>query len=113
MRAGTDVYAGLHSHNDGLIHMEPQTSDEIGTNANLGTYFTFNGFQLSATHVKFLTADLKNGDKCGNLPGKLHWLVDGTEHTGNPANYVLDDKDRIVVAFLPDTNKITRLGKPP
>jgi hypothetical protein len=113
VRVNTAVYAGLHSHKDGLIHMEPQVSDEIGKHATLGTYFTFMGFELSSSRVKFVTADLKNGDKCGKAPGKLHWLVNGKERTGNPADYVLHNLDWIVVAFLPDTKKITSLGKPP
>src|SRR5690349_1875791 len=29
-RAGTSAYAGLHSHGDGIIHIEPRTSDETG-----------------------------------------------------------------------------------
>jgi hypothetical protein len=113
VRVGSNIYAGLHSHKDGLIHMEPQTSDEIGKHATLGTYFSFNGFELSSSHVKFATADLKNGDKCGNATGKLHWLVNGKERTGNPGDYVLHDRDWIVVAFLPDSKTITSLGKPP
>src|SRR3954467_279955 len=32
------VYAGLHSHDDGIIHMEPATVDEAGANATLGKY---------------------------------------------------------------------------
>ncbi len=113
VRSGSTIYAGMHSHGDGLIHMEPQTSDEVGRHATLGTYFTMNGFQLSSTHVKFASADLKNGDKCGKLPGKLHWLVNGKERVGDPTKYLLRDSDYIVVAFLPDSKKITSLGKPP
>jgi len=113
VRVNSLTYAGLHSHRDGLIHMEPQTSDEMGKHATLGQYFNFNGFELSSTHVKFATADLKNGDKCGTAPGKLHWLVNGTERTGNPADYLLHNGDWIVVAFLPDSKTITSLGVPP
>lgn len=112
-RVGTAIYAGLHSHQDGLIHMEPQTSDEVGRHATLGTYFKLNGFELSSTHVKFVSADLKNGDRCGNAPGRLHWLVNGKERTGNPNDYILHDGDWVVVAFLPDTKNIASLGKPP
>jgi len=112
-RADGGGYAGLHSHNDGLIHMEPATSGDTGSNGSLGSYFKENGFELSSTHVKFVTADLNNGDKCGSAPGTLHWLVDGRARTGNPAGYVLHDKDWVVIAFLPDSKKITSLGKPP
>lgn len=113
VRAGTSTYAGLHSHHDGLIHMEPQTSDEVGKNASLGTYFKFNGFELSSTHVKFVTADLTNGDKCGSAQGTLHWAVNGHERTGNPSKYVLHNGDWIVVAFLPANKSISSVGKPP
>jgi len=113
VQAGTGFYAALHSHHDGLIHMEPSASADTGSNANLGNYFKYNGFELSSTHVKFVSADLKNGDKCGSAVGKVHWLVNGTERFGDPTKYVLHDGDWIVVAFLPDSKKITSLGKPP
>jgi hypothetical protein len=113
VKVDTTTYNALHSHGDGLIHMEPSVAADTGTNANLGNYFTSNGFELSSTHVKFVTADLTNGDKCGNAKGTLHWLVDGKERTGDPAKYVLHDHQWIVVAFLADSKKITSLGKPP
>src|SRR5258708_28970141 len=48
VRAGSLIYAGLHSHGDGLIHMEPTTSDEMGKHATVGQYFKFAGFKISA-----------------------------------------------------------------
>jgi hypothetical protein len=113
VQVGTNIYAPLHSHQDGLIHMEPQTSADTGAFATLGNYFKLNGFELSPTHVKFVRADVKNGDKCGSATGTLHWLVDGKERLGDPSKYRLRDGDWIVVAFLPDSKKITSLGKPP
>lgn len=111
--ADTGIYAGLHSHNDGLIHMEPQTSDVTGTNGTIGNYFKLAGFELSSSRIKFVTATLKNGDKCGRTRGALQWLANGKKRTGDPADYVVHDQDWIVIAFLPDTKKITSLGKPP
>jgi len=113
VQAGSVVYSALHSHQDGLIHMEPETSSDTGAFATLGNYFKLNGFELSPTHVKFVRADEKNGDKCGSVPGKLHWLVNGKERVGDPTKYRLRDRDWIIVAFLPDSKKITSLGKPP
>jgi hypothetical protein len=113
VQANTTFYAALHSHHDGLIHMEPAASADTGSAADLGNYFKFNGFELSSTHVKFVSADLKNGDKCGTAVGTLHWLVNGKERLGDPTKYLLHDGDWIVVAFLPDSKKITSLGKPP
>jgi len=113
VQVGTNIYSALHSHQDGLIHMEPQTTADTGAFATLGNYFKLNGFELSPTHVKFVRADVNNGDKCGSAPGKLHWLGNGKERLGDPSTYRLRDRDWIVVAFLPDSKKITSLGKPP
>jgi hypothetical protein len=113
VQAGTNTYNALHSHRDGVIHMEPVVTADTGDNASLGNYFKYTGFELSSTHVKFVTADLKNGDKCGDATGKLHWLVNGKERTGDPTKYQMRDGDWIVIAFLPDSKKITSLGKPP
>jgi len=113
VKAGTTTYAPMHSHHDGLIHMEPAGSADTGSAASLGNYFTFNGFELSSTHVKFVSADLRNGDRCGTANGTLHWLVNGKERTGDPTKYLPRDGDWIVIAFLPETKKITDLGKPP
>jgi hypothetical protein len=110
---GTNTYSALHSHQDGLIHMEPAVTADTGSNATLGNYFKHNGFELSATHIKFVTANYTNGDLCGTAKGTLHWSVDGVEQHTDPAKYLLKDNQWIVIAFLPDSKKITSLGKPP
>jgi cell division septation protein DedD len=117
------VYAGLHSHDDGVIHMEPVTSDEAGRNATVGTYFDFGGWKLSSTGYSFLGTTVKNGDKCGNSTGTLQWEVgkwNGTNgkqkytvQTGNPGSYKLFDGDIVVIAFLPQGKSIASLGDPP
>jgi hypothetical protein len=117
------VYAGLHSHDDGVIHMEPVTSDEAGRNATVGTYFDFGGWKLSSTGYSFLGTTVKNGDKCGNSTGTLQWEVgkwNGTNgkqkytvQTGNPGSYKLFDGDIVVIAFLPQGKSIASIGDPP
>lgn len=122
-RAETDEYAGLHSHDDGVIHMEPATPDEAGRNATLGRYFDYGGWTLSSSGYSFLSATVRNGDMCGNQPGKLVWATgkwDGTAnpqhlktHTGDPARYKLNQGDIVVVAFLPRGTSIDTIGDPP
>jgi hypothetical protein len=123
-RVGTKLYAGLHSHDDGVIHMEPARADEAGTNATLGRYFEFGGWGLSANGYDFLGTKATNGDSCGSQPGKLQWAVakfngdlqrpqDYVVKTGNPADYKLYNDDIVVVAFLPEGKSITELGNPP
>ena len=50
----TNVYAGLHSHSDGIIHMEPQTSEDAGKNATLGRYMRYGGWSVDAEGYSFL-----------------------------------------------------------
>jgi hypothetical protein len=116
-------YAGLHSHDDGVIHMEPATPDEAGRNATLGKYFEYGGWDVSAVGFDFLDTQVRNGDACGGGPGKLSWEVaqwDGTpgrqDYTielGDPATYKLHNADVIVVAFLPEGRAISSTGNPP
>jgi len=118
----TTVNSGMHSHDDGVIHMEPLVSEEAGRNATVGLYFTFGGWKLNATSYSFLGTSVKNGDKCGTTPGTLQWELgkwDGTNgkqknkvQTGNPARYKLLQDDIVVVAFLPEGKSIASIGDP-
>lgn len=105
VRVNTEIYAGLHSHGDGLIHMEPKTSDEMGDKATVGEYFKFSGFKLNSTSITFgtlaqdTTVNEKNGNKCNGKPGVLRWSVNGKEKKGNPANYKIFNGDVIELVF--------------
>jgi len=117
------VYAGMHSHDDGVIHMEPVTSDEAGKNATVGTYFDFGGWKLSSSGYTFLGTTVKNGDKCGTSPGTLQWELgkwDGTNgkqkytvQSGNPRSHKLLEGDIVVIAFLPPGKTLASIGDPP
>jgi hypothetical protein len=119
--SNTKVYAGLHIHGDGLVHMEPVSADEAGWNATLGRYFEFGGWRLSATGFTFLGTT--TAGKCGPTEAKLVWRVahwDGTAQsphyklgTGDPAAYKLYDKDVVVIAFLPRGRTVDTIGDPP
>jgi len=120
------VYAGMHSHDDGVIHMEPQVSSEAGKNSTVGLYFEYGGWKLSPTGFTFLGTTRKNGDMCGTKPGTLQWAVgkwDGdpsgktkqkyTVQTGNPTKYKLNQGDIVILAFLPEGKSILSIGNPP
>jgi hypothetical protein len=98
-RAGTNVYAGLHSHDDGIMHMEPATFDDAGANATVGRYFGEGGWQLSANAFTFLATSQHNGDRCGASVGQISWFVNGKTRSGNPGSYKLYDGDVVVIAF--------------
>jgi hypothetical protein len=121
-RSGTNTYAGLHSHGDGIIHMEPAVTEESGRKATVGRYFDFGGWDLSSSGYDFLGTKVSNGDDCNGKPGVLKWAVgkwDGNddvkyvEHDGNPASYKLYDSDAVIIAFVPEDVSIESLGNPP
>jgi hypothetical protein len=124
-RDGTEVYAGLHSHRDGVIHMEPAVSEDAGKHATVGKYFDYGGWDVSADGYDFVDGKpLTNGDACptgGN--GTMQWAVakwDGAASTdtplqfevkqGNPAVYKLNQGDVVIIAFLPPGKSITDLN---
>jgi hypothetical protein len=119
----TNVYAGMHSHDDGIIHMEPQVSAEAGKNATVGLYFNYGGWKLSSDSFTFLNTTRKNGDKCGSEPGTLQWATGRWDQTnnkqkltvrsGDPAKYKLYNQDIVVIAFLPPGKSIESIGNPP
>jgi hypothetical protein len=120
VRQGTATYAGLHTHGDGLIHMEPQASDDTGSHATVGRYFKYEGFKLSSTSFTYVQGVTKgNGDACPaangqpETKGTVTWAVNGKEHTGNLADYRLKNNDRIVLAFGPAGKNAASLGDPP
>ncbi len=121
-----NVYAGMHSHDDGVIHMEPLVSSEAGKNATVGLYFDYGGWKLSSSGFSFLGTTRNNGDKCGAKSGTLQWEVGTwngdttnkvpqkyTVKTGNPAKYKLLQDDIVVIAFLPEGKSIASIGDPP
>jgi hypothetical protein len=94
------VYAGLHSHADGVIHMEPDSPADAGSNATLGRYFESGGWSVSQDGFDFLGVQRAHGEQCGNEPATIRWWVNGEEQQGDPAAYKLFDEDIVVVAFL-------------
>ncbi len=123
-RIGTNTYAGLHSHDDGIIHMEPLAPDESGNNATVGRYFEFGGWKLSSASYAFLGTTVHNGEKCGATPSVVRWetaTFNGnvsaaqayTERHGNPGDFKLHDGDIVVIAFVPASTPLTSLGNPP
>lgn len=104
--SGGALYAPLHSHDDGLIHIEPQTDSQGGNNATLGSYFKYGGWKLNDTSIKFVNVDEKNGNTCSGKPGVLRWAVNGKEKHGDPAKYKLAQGDVIELVFTTAGAKI-------
>jgi hypothetical protein len=103
---------GLHTHSDGLIHVEPNVGGSIldrGANATLARFAEGEpGFKLSPTEVQVPGGKLmKNGDQCDGKPGQVtirQWAdANGSafkDYT-NPKDVKIIDGSAITVAFVP------------
>jgi hypothetical protein len=102
--------AGLHTHGDGLIHVEPQSSIDTGVNATLGRFVSlYPGMELSATSVRYPGGTTyHNGQVCQGSPGQVQvavWPSPSSPSpvviTRNPSSLRLGNGSLITVAFLP------------
>jgi len=103
---------GLHTHTDGLIHVEPYVTGSAldrGANANLARFAEGEpGFKISSTEVQVPGGKLmKNGDQCNGKPGQVT-IRQWTDATGtafkdytNPKDVKITDGGAVTIAFLP------------
>lgn len=121
-----NVQAGLHTHSDGFVHIEPLFASEAGDNATLGKFLGYGGWRASAGSLELWagpsfdpgTTEWSNGDRCpdadGNPgkgePGRVVFEVNCKTVSGDPTDYKFADQDVIALGFLP---KGERLGAPP
>jgi hypothetical protein len=112
---------GLHTHGDGLIHVEPYTTGsnlDTGSNATLARFVQgYPGLTLTKDKLQLPGGKLyKNGDKCGtstaNVTIRVWDTANGTANTVyvDPKLVHLKDQMAITVAFVPSS---TDIPKPP
>lgn len=78
---------GIHSHNDGLVHIHPFFDESAGANAQLHVFLDAMGARLENDLLTLPDGQvLRNGDDCGGEPAVLHlrkwqfdFLYDNTE----------------------------------
>ena len=103
---------GIHTHADGLIHVEPVTVDDAGPNATVGRFVKLAGVTLTEDELKLPGQRLyKNGDKCGDKKGEVKVFVDGKLRAGDPHDIKLTDNTKMVFAFVPED--VDELPEPP
>lgn len=109
--------AGLHTHADGLVHVEPSGFRSTGKRATLRVLFDSVGASVSASRLKVPgQADRKNGQKCGEAPAKVQTKVwdsadpadPGRLVPGNPSDFRPQDRMLITIAFVPAGADIPR-----
>ncbi|HUP69533.1 MAG TPA: hypothetical protein VM142_06920 [Acidimicrobiales bacterium] len=110
---------GLHTHNDGLVHIEPQNSQDTGKGATLGRFVTGQpGFKLETGKMSYPgTKPVKDGGKCGEKKATLQMWVwdDGNDEKGrvvpgDPRKVRIRDNMLLTMAFVPAG---TEVPKPP
>jgi hypothetical protein len=105
--------SGVHTHDDGLIHIHPFTSDEEGRGARLVKWFEYGGGTLTDDEVR-LPGDettYQNGDECPGLGEGIVQVFVTSAATGTEeeledwSEYIPQDGDIVVVYFGPDVNQ--------
>jgi hypothetical protein len=110
---------GIHTHTDGLIHIEPSSENDTGKFATVGRWESGQpGFHIDATSIENPgEKKLKNGDKCGDKRATLQTRVwknkdDNSPESvsGDPSKIRIKDQELVTFAFVPEG---TTIPKPP
>ena len=102
---------GLHTHGDGVVHIEPQDPvQDTGKNANLGRFISgYPGLKLSSTSLTVLNQTWTNGkEKCGDKPGEIMVVSNGKQFTppNNPSKLKVPKNGWITIAFVPKGTEV-------
>lgn len=91
----------VHTHGSGRIHVHPHTRETAGRRANLGRFVRSLGGRLGDTVLVLPDGrTYRNGDRCGNEPGRVSVYVNG-RRLDRPARYVPRDGDRVRITYEP------------
>ena len=110
---------GIHTHTDGLIHVEPENSLDTGKGATLGRFATGEpGFKITKTSLQYPGQKIRrNGDKCPDgKPGKVVVRVwddpnsKGSQVAGDPNDIRIKNDRLLTIGFV---SAGTTLPQPP
>jgi hypothetical protein len=110
---------GIHTHTDGLIHVEPQNTLDTGKGATLGRFVSGEpGFKLTKTSIQYPGQKrYTNGDKCpdgkpGKVVAKVWDKIDskGSIVAGDPNNILIKNDRLLTLGFVTDGG--ASLGQP-
>ena len=107
---------GIHSHDDGVIHVEPTRPSSARANASFRRFEEAHGLRISSSRLRWLDGsqpvDVHAGDGCGGRKAEIVTLVDGQRRAGAPGSIRLRDGQVIVVALVPEGTLPDQLGPP-
>jgi hypothetical protein len=101
---------GLHTHGDGIIHIEPVDPIlDTGKNSTLGRFVGgYPGLTLTQTKLTILTETFKNGEKpqgC-DKPATVQVVRNGSAVSGSFSKVRVPKSGWITIAFVPKGQKI-------
>jgi hypothetical protein len=102
--------SGIHTHEDGLIHIHPFSTRYTGDRATLDAWGETVGVDLAEGSLTLPDdRELTDGDDCGGEPGVLTVTTwdgpadtEGREIPGDPGEYALVDGEVITISFQPE-----------
>jgi hypothetical protein len=123
---------GIHTHDDGVIHIHPFQTSTTGRNARMGDFFNQTGLNVTSTKIELPTdpalgensgKTYKNGDKCPDgkkgVVKALAWAE--AAGTAKPQVFVADidrirftkDGEAFAFIFVPNDVDPNTIPKPP
>ncbi len=108
---------GIHTHNDGLVHVEPTTDLATGERAVLQLFLDDVGVTATVDTLTLPGQEARaNGDLCGDAPGVVKVMtwdgrgpdVEGVPYTGDPGDLRIRNDQLITVAFVPEDEDVPR-----
>lgn len=108
---------GIHSHGDGVVHIEPVNERSAGRNAVFRRFEEAQELEITATGLRWLDgtepveALVKAG--CDGREAEVASFVDGVRVGGAPGRIPLRDGEVIVAALVPKGTSYAQIGPPP
>lgn len=107
--------SGIHTHADGLIHLEVNSSRYSGPNANLAAFAEGVDVEISDTRLSAPGTQRAEGDECGNASGDVRLAVwEGANDetptiiTKDIADYAPQNGQLVTIAFAPASATIPK-----
>ena len=98
---------GIHTHADGLAHVEPRSTRETGANATLGLFADNVGLEVTQESLKLPDGTVySDGDECSGNSAEVRVLRDGVVIDGDPNEVRLRDGGTVAFVFAPDGAEI-------
>jgi len=108
-----NVSGGIHSHADGLVHIEPLTRRESGKNATLARFFEAAGVEVDEDSVQLPGGEeyTEGETKCGGEDGVVQLKVNDEPPVATGlTSRKMEEGDVVTIAFTPEGSEIP---KPP